>query len=485
AIIAASPKDLTERLERLLLLLEEGQQSVLDEQGGLFLGYGTTPPRVGFLFPGQGSPSYLAQGLLRRRFDFVQELYRRANLSETGDGKNTAIAQPAIVTASLAALHVLQKLGISAEVGLGHSLGELSALHWASVFDAETLLALARVRGSAMASLGDPTGTMVSLLAPPALVKRLIQNEPVVIAGLNAPCQVTISGDTEAIARVAQRARVQKVPVVPLKVSHAFHSLLVAQAATPLSDYMQNVAFQPLQKPVVSTVTGSPIPPEQDLKTLLCRQITAPVLFTDALNAAATQVDLFIEVGPGKVLSGLASEGTSVPAFSIDSDGPSAKGLCQVIGAAFASGIPLQLEFLTAHRFSRPFDLNWQPHFLANPCEQAPLPTKDSVYVFPVIPVLPAEPSPTHEQRELAGLAETISIIDLLRQLVADRTELPKNAVNDDHRMLSDLHLNSITVGQIVSETARGLGLLPPTALTEYADATLSEIAQALTELKQ
>ncbi|HLG64845.1 MAG TPA: type I polyketide synthase [Ktedonosporobacter sp.] len=484
AIVAASPAELTRRLERLQTLLDGKDQIVLDSHGGVFFGRGDTPPRVGFLFPGQGSPSYLREGLLRRRFDFVHDLYRKANLATGGDEKDTAIAQPAIVTASLASLRILEKLGITAEVGLGHSLGELTALHWGGAFDEDALLQLATVRGQVMGSLGSPTGSMASLLAPREFVDSLIEGEPIVIAGLNSPRQVVISGDMATVTSIVERARANQIRAVVLKVSHAFHSPLVAAAVPPLEQYLENVAFQPLQRSVISTVTGSQVDPERDLKALLCEQITAPVLFMDALKAAAARVDLFIEVGPGKVLSGLAGECASIPAFSLDADGPSIKGLVQVVGAAFAAGIPLQTSLLAENRFSRPFDLDWRPRFFANPCEQAPLPGTE--VSFSRLEELDSQGQlAVLEDEALPAQTEEIATIDLVRRFVAEATELPEQAISDHHRMLSDLHLNSIRVGQIVSEAARALGLIPPAALTEYADATLAEIAQALTELKQ
>ena len=484
ALVAANPTELAQRIERLLTLLKEQEHDVFDVRGGIFFGQASRPPRVGFLFTGQGSPAYLQGGALRRRFDFVRELYARANLAEIADEKDTVVAQPAIVTASMAALRMLARLGITAEVGLGHSLGELTALHWAGAFDEETLLQFAKARGEAMGSLGNPTGTMVSLQAPRERVEQLLQGESVVIAGINAPNQTVIAGDKIAIASVVARANAAQIPVVPLKVSHAFHSPLVAAAVLPLATYLENLVFHPLQRTVISTVTGSRLEPEQDLKALLCQQIVAPVNFVDAVREAATQVDLLIEVGPGKALSTLARESTSLPAFSIDTDSPSMKGFCQVVGAAFAAGIPLHVELLAENRFSRPFELDWRPRFFTNPCEQAPLSDIDFAAVLPEEQnMLERSGRPDGETAALSN--EPSSPLNLLRQLVAERSELPIQAVEDHHRMLSDLHLNSITVGQIVSEAARALGLLPPTALTEYADATLSEIAQALVELQQ
>src|SRR5439155_18982498 len=125
-----------------------------------------------------------------------------------GDETETSVAQPAIVTASLAALRTLQRLGITANTGIGHSLGELTALYWAGAFDECTLLQLARVRGHAMGTLGSASGMMVSILAPQNVVEDLLRGEEdAVIAGINAPQQTVVSGEASAITGLIERAR--------------------------------------------------------------------------------------------------------------------------------------------------------------------------------------------------------------------------------------------------------------------------------------
>ena len=112
--------------------------------------------RIGFVFPGQGSDVTLDGGAWRRRFSSVNDLYARSDLPVHGDLRSTAVAQPAIVTASMAALILLREFGIEAEIAVGHSLGELTALHWAGAFDGDTLLRIAAARGQAMSDLaGD------------------------------------------------------------------------------------------------------------------------------------------------------------------------------------------------------------------------------------------------------------------------------------------------------------------------------------------
>src|SRR5262249_35122247 len=138
AIVASTPGELARHLETLRTWLAEGAHTRLATQ--VFLGAPTTAPRLGFLFPCQGSPTYGGGGALARRFPWVQELYTRANLPTSGDTISTAVAQPAIVTASLAALRTLERLGVRAHLAVGHSLGELTALHWSGALDEATLL---------------------------------------------------------------------------------------------------------------------------------------------------------------------------------------------------------------------------------------------------------------------------------------------------------------------------------------------------------
>src|SRR5205814_3755601 len=131
---------------------------------------------------GQGSPSHVDGGALRRRFPQVEELYESAALPATGDSVATEVAQPAIVTASLAALRVLEEIGVQADVAVGHSLGELTALAWGGVFDEAAAQRIAAARGRAMADLSEGDGGMVSLRLPAEEAERLAAGLPLVLA---------------------------------------------------------------------------------------------------------------------------------------------------------------------------------------------------------------------------------------------------------------------------------------------------------------
>ncbi len=469
ALVASSPAELARHLEVLRSWLAGAVAH--RRESGVCLGSGDSAPRIGFLFPGQGSPAHLSGGALRRRFAYVRDLYGKAGLPAEGDGVATEIAQPAIVTASLAGLHVLHALGIEADIAVGHSLGEITALHWAGAFDEGALLRIAAARGRAMANPAGPTGTMASIGAGWREVQQLLNGDHVAVAGLNSPRQTVISGTEAAVGAVAERAQARGWRVTRLRVSHAFHSPLVAGAVPGLSEHLERESFLPLQRTVASTVTGRTLPLEEDLRALLCCQVTEPVRFTDAL-AALGELDLLIEVGPGRVLAGLASECVAAPVVSLDAGGPSLRGLLEATGAAFTLGAPVDAAALFSGRFTRPFDLDWRPRFFQSPCEQAPLPEAG---------VPEVEPSPLETPRtvEAAALSDA-SVLEVVRELVAQRAELPLEAVSDMSHLLNDLHLNSIAIGDLVAEAARRLGKARPVAPTEYAHATVAEVAQAL-----
>lgn len=474
ALVASKPPELTQRLEQLQELLASGVSTHIDREHHLYLGSGTKTPCIALLFPGQGAPAHRDGGILRSTFSMVDTLYQQAALPVHGDGKQTEIAQPAITTASLAGQLLLERLHIQTQLALGHSLGELNALHWAGVIDSSALLRIARARGEAMARIKGQDGAMLSIRADTETVKALLHHTPVVIAGINSPRQTVVSGDILSVNTVAARARARGLASVPLAVSHAFHSLLVAPAVPTFAEYLKKEQFQSPQRTMVSTVTGDFLA-DEDIVALLCQQITGPVRFIEAVERIQESVDLFIEVGPGRTLSGLVSDITSKPVVTIDAGGASIKGLLSAAAAAFVLGAPVETQALFAHRFARPFDLNWNPSFLANPCEEAP--------VSDIEPGELLQASQAESEEPL--YSRTASTFALVQQLIAARAELPADIIGPDSKMLSDLHLNSLTVGHIFAEASRALGIAPSVSLLKYADASLDEIVQTLEDLRQ
>ncbi|WP_331755343.1 SDR family NAD(P)-dependent oxidoreductase (plasmid) [Streptomyces sp. NBC_00846] len=477
AAVVTSPEDAELRLRRLAEAPDTDESITLSPDGRSFLGRARDAARIGFLFPGQGSGTSTGGGALARRFTEAADVYRRAELPTTGDMVATDVAQPRIVTGSTVGLRVLDALGIEADIAVGHSLGELSALHWAGALDSTTLLEAARVRGAAMAE-HSASGTMASLATTPEQAGELIEELPVVISGYNGPRQTVVAGTVDAIAAVTERAGRAGVACTGLAVSHAFHSPLVAPAADAFGDWLAGVRLDEVNRRVVSTVTGGELESETDLSKLLRRQITDPVLFTQAVRSAAPHVDLFVEVGPGRVLAGMAAATADVPAVALNTDDESLRGLLQVVGAAYVLGAPLIHERLFNDRLTRPLAVGAEFSFLANPCEQAP------------DVALPATRGPRTEDAgdgvtAQAGGSAGESALDVLRALVAERAELPPELVDENSSLLDDLHMSSITVGQIVNQAAVQLGLTAAHVPTNFATATMVELAEALTTLAE
>jgi enediyne polyketide synthase len=494
ALVASLPEELARRVQTLQSWLRNGVASRMDFAAGLFLGTGGAAPRMAFLFPGQGSPTHLDGGAWRRRFASVRELYACAGLPADGDSVSTRVMQPAVVTASLAGLKALHEFGVTADAAIGHSLGELTALHWAEALDEQALLRLARVRGAGMAELGSPNGAMLAVAAPWREVQDLLNGKALAVVGFNSPLQTVVAGEAEEIKNLARRATALGLRASLLPVSHAFHTPLVAAAVPMLAEQLAREHFAKPKQPIFSTVTGARLDEDEDLRALLCRQVTSPVRFESALAAllgvdadldgksggrwkarSGRRMDLLIEVGPGAVLSNLARETADIPVVALDAGGNSLGGLLQALGAAFALGAPVQHAALFADRFVRPFAADWKLKFFVNPCELAPVSQS------------PGGREPSRLETEMApprAGAAPGAALELIRRLVAARTELPVSAVRDESRMLSDLHLNSITVGQLVSEAARQLGLPRIAGLTDFANASVAGITRALEELK-
>ncbi len=244
--------------------------------------------------------------------------------------------------------------------------------------------------------------------------------------------------------------------------------------------HLEREEFGPLQRRVFSTVTGLHLSADADLRALLREQVTSPVRFMEAVDAAvADGVDLWIEVGPGQTLCGLIGQFRNEPAVALDAGGNSIRGLLSAVGACFCLGARVAHDELFADRFARPFDLDWHPRFFANPCELAPAETTDDLRADGT---LLAEQSSEIRATEDGPrpVAKLDTPLEVVRRLVAERLELPVATVEDESRLLDDLHLNSISVAQLVAEAARHLDLPPPPAPTHYANATLSEIAKAM-----
>ena len=468
ACVASTPAEASGALRKILAWCGAGAGQRIDLEDGTFFSTTAGAPRIGFLFPGQSSPVYIDGGIWLRRFPSLRELYAQAALPRQ-HSFHTQTAQPCIATASLAGLQVLEAFGIQGSLAVGHSLGEITALHWAGACSQNDLIRTVHARGKAMAEAGSPSGAMSSIHAGYAEVLQRLNGDDLVIAARNGPSQTVVSGTAKAVERFTEKVRSHGLSATMLPVSHAFHSPLVAEVATAFSEHLSSQKFASLERRVISTVTAAPIASDADLKVLLATQITSPVLFAEALSIAGGEVDFFVEVGPGSVLSGIARECTGKPVMALDAGGTSLRGLLSAVACAFAMGAEIHASPLYKKRFGRPVNLKRRLAFLANPCETVP----ESVLPRTARET-PAPAQPSHQA------APGNSALETLRALVAQRTQLPLSAIKAEQRFLGDLHLNSITISQIILETAARLKVQAPVAPAEFTNATLAETSAAL-----
>jgi enediyne polyketide synthase len=516
AVIARTPADLADRCAQLAERIETG--SVAHIGAEYAFSASTTMPRIGYLFSGQGSPVRFTAGALGRRFAIARQIVETAALDRT-DRHDTATAQPAIVTASAAALAVLDEIGLEACVSVGHSLGELAALHWAGAFSFAELVDLAKTRGRAMSACGPERGSMVQLGTDEDGARELMAGLPLSVAAINAQDLTVLSGPEVAVQAAARRAATRRIPAATLKVSHAFHSPLVAaSAATITAWFAARDAERALRRPVVSTVTGALLPDRVALSQLLAEQVTAPVLFTAALETAAARCDLLIEVGPGRILADLCAP-TGVPALTVDAGAESIASFLSVVGAAFALGSPVALEALVRNRACFSTDPLRRPTYLANPCElidkqasafaapasqngahaadaatagqppaQAPLGSPASAPASALASTLTA-PNPSTPDGDGStangngtadGNGTATDMLEIVRELVAARTELPSSAISESSAFLADLNLNSIAVAEIAAEAARTAHRQLTQAPHELTEGSVRELVELL-----
>jgi [acyl-carrier-protein] S-malonyltransferase len=279
-----------------------------------------------FIFPGQGS-QFVGMGKdLVSAYPRARELYEEADealglplsrISFEGDSETltaTKNAQPALLIHSVVLSRILKEEGgIEPSIVAGHSLGEYSALVAAGAVDDMDALRIVRRRGELMFEAGlTRPGTMAAIIGlersdVEAACLEASQGQTVVVANINSPGQIVISGHTEAVGRAMAAAQERGAKkVLPLNVSGAFHSPLVASAENELVAYIRSFAFRDARVGVVCNVDAKAITKKEDIVDALSRQLTRPVLWSDSMATLCAQWSgPILEVGAGKVLAGL------------------------------------------------------------------------------------------------------------------------------------------------------------------------------------
>jgi [acyl-carrier-protein] S-malonyltransferase len=281
--------------------------------------------KTAFIFPGQGA-QYVGMGKdlydqfpeAREVFDAADSILRfpLSKLCFEGPEEElvlTANTQPALFVTSMACLRLLEKHDIKPDVTAGHSIGEYAALVAAGTLGFEDALPLVRKRGQLMQEAGRKRpGTMAAIIGLDADEVELACSRAddigiVDVANYNSPGQVVISGEVKAVEAASQYAKEMGArKVIPLSVSGAFHSRLMADAAEKLAIELNRACFDNADIPVVANVTADFVYDVDEIRDCLERQIAGSVRWEESVRLMVDDgVTLFVELGAGKVLSGL------------------------------------------------------------------------------------------------------------------------------------------------------------------------------------
>lgn len=291
------------------------------------------------VFPGQGS-QYVGMGReLAERYPVVRETFAEADevlgfslsrLCFEGPEDELTLTrntQPALLTMSVAVFRLLEGEGLRVKLAAGHSLGEYSALVAAQALSFPDAVRTVRLRGQLMEEAVPPgIGTMGAVLG---LEREVVEALCAEVSGVvepatyNGPGQVVVAGETAAVQALMEAAAAKGARRTQLlKVSGPFHSSMLARAGERLAEWLESIEVSAPRFPVYSNVTAGPVESPEEIKRCLAKQVSAPVRWEESVrNMAADGASRFVEIGPGRVLSGLIKRiDRSVALFNVESE---------------------------------------------------------------------------------------------------------------------------------------------------------------------
>ena len=519
-LVAADTKSLETLADRLRKALAEGAGAQLKDPN-IAVGFGQAREgKTAFLFPGQGS-QYVGMGA-DLALDFPEALavwdgldgdladlhgvvfpepgFDASSLdAQKAELTAMANAQPAIATTSLAQLALLDVLGVTADAAAGHSFGEVTALAAAGVIPMERLVETARTRGVLMAEAGrGKDGAMLAIAASAEDVRALLDSQPqsagsLVMANDNAPQQVVLAGHASDIAWAEAAAKSAGWTSRRLPVASAFHSSIVAASSEPLATYLKTLKLGQAGFPVYANATAQPY--GEQVADQLADQVRQPVKFREMIEAMARDgVTRFIEVGPGRVLTGLVGQILdTTPHIAVALDDPKAGGLRgwhRGLAALAADGVALDLVSLFDHYDAPAKHVAAPAHAvlvgganLGKP--YPPADGKTSITLKRARMTLPDAPSPVAEGPQLTPAVQRVdaplstdawSVIDRIQKETAEQHQHYLDVMTQSHQAFLDV--SAQMMAQIVGDHAT-VAQAPMSTPNAVLDVTVSSLQQA------
>lgn len=276
--------------------------------------------KIAFVFPGQGAQYTGMAKDFYEKFPVSREVFEKASKVSGLDIKTlcfeenenlniTEYTQIAMLTAEIAILRAVEEAGIHSQVNAGLSLGEYGALAASGVMREEDAFAIVRKRGILMQEAYPTGGAMSAILGTDAeLIEKICEETPgiVSIANYNCPGQIVITGEEKAVLTAGEALKAAGARrVIPLKVSGPFHCELLKEAGKKLGEELEKIEIQTFAIPYVTNVTAQYITESDQVKNLLVKQVSSSVRWQQCVEQMINDgVDTFIEIGPGKTLTG-------------------------------------------------------------------------------------------------------------------------------------------------------------------------------------
>lgn len=378
SLMASNVAELKKRWDTFIKIYDSDRIGNSEELllAGISFGTGEeiNPENIAILFPGQASQyanmekdlynSYPAFKSVYDSFDAIWQFNYQNTVSSMVFGediekiddtiKETQNTHPAIFISSYCMYRLFRDMGLEARYMIGHSLGEISALAANEMMSFREAASLVGKRGYSFASISeDKRGRMVSIKGSQDEVEKLLKKSglEIFIANINSPTQTVVGGDAEEIKKLAEVLDKEKITHTVLKVSHAFHSPLINSAADSFFNQIKDIKFKAGNAKVIANHLVDYYPANSDtakIPQLLKDQITNPVRFVESINKLYKDgVRLFVEIGPGAVLSNLTKDILSGKDIKVITTNQKKKNdldcLNRAIGELFAAGVHIQV----------------------------------------------------------------------------------------------------------------------------------------------
>ncbi|MEN5231549.1 SDR family NAD(P)-dependent oxidoreductase [Sphingobacterium faecium] len=448
SIVANSVESLKDKLNKAITMLLEGKDLVINSNQGIFFNLSRSKIKTAFLFPGQGVPIREGDGIFEQ---FVQNsIVKKENNKKFLANTN----QHLIIKQILASTEFLSSFGITATLGLGHSLGEIANLAWGGVLSSDHAQKLAYERGNVIEKSLEARGRLLAVRGNLNEFEACTKLFNVFITGFNGRENFVLGGDEQSILNTQRYLLTKNISSSLLKVDYAFHTPLMREAALKFKEIVKEYEFRSPDKVLKSSVTGSYISNTTNIEQYLIDHIENPVRFYSSISELKDEIDVFIELGTGTSLMN-SLKGENFELIPLEYAGDSLNGFLKILATYYIGNLNPDLDKLFLNRFSRKIDIEtWELDVLINPCELMSdnLEYLDYKANLETVQHIIDEGERMEIDEKLNGFHQ---INDFVKNLISKKTEIPLSAIQDNDKIMSDLHINSLAVAEIISISTR------------------------------